>query len=58
MSVSITIGIPQAILLGFYGLALILSVKDHGKPREPTNAWNMIASIVLQLALMWWGGFF
>lgn len=28
------------------------------KPREPLNAWTSFVSIVIQLAILAWGGFF
>ena len=58
MTLNFTIGIPQAVLLGLYGLSLILHIRDHGKPSEPTNAWAALASLVIQLAILAWGGFF
>lgn len=58
MTLNLTIGIPQAVLLGLYGLSLILNIRDHGKPSKPTNAWMALASFVMQLAILAWGGFF
>lgn len=58
MTVEFSIGAPQAVLLVLYGLSLALNIRDHGKPREPTNAWTALVSMVLQIVILWWGGFF
>lgn len=38
MTLNFTIGIPQAVLLGLYGLSLAICIEQHGEPREPLNA--------------------
>lgn len=31
---------------------------NHGKPREPHNAYTFAISIVISFLLLYWGGFF
>lgn len=58
MTLNLTIGIPQAVLLGLYGLSLASCIAQHGEPREPLNAWTSFVALVIQLAILAWGGFF
>lgn len=51
--------IPQVILLILFGVSLLLSANQHGKQKEGTyNFWPSFIAIVLQLFLLYWGGFF
>lgn len=58
MTLNFAIGIPQAVLLVLYGLSLAICIEQHGEPREPLNAWTSFVSMVIQLAILAWGGFF
>ena len=50
---------PQVITLCLYGASLGLSLAKHGKPREGTESfWISLFATVMQLGLLWWGGFF
>ena len=55
---TITLGIPQIIwiILAVYGL--IDETINHGKPREPHNAYTFAISVLLSFLLLYWGGFF
>lgn len=52
------LGWPQIVLIAMTILGLILTARDHGKPRTPTNFWTHITSITISYALLIWGGFF
>lgn len=51
--------LPQIILLTLAILSLFLSIKKHGtidpKPRDATNT---LIGWLIQIALLYWGGFF
>ena len=55
---TITLGIPQIIwiVLAVYGL--IDETINHGKPREPHNAYTFAISAFISFLLLYWGGFF
>ena len=51
--------IPQILVIVIFSLGLGISMNEHGKPKEGTNnAWFSIASFVITMGLLWWGGFF
>ena len=53
------IGIPQGILLSLYLLGLGIALAKHGQEKdEKHNFLLSLAITVLQVALLWWGGFF
>ena len=49
---------PQLLFisLSLFGLGRIVS--DHGKPREPANAWTTLIAFAIQFWLLYEGGFF
>ena len=51
-------GIPQIIILALMGLGLLIAANQHGKERTPVNFWTTLISVVLQLLILTWGGFF
>ena len=55
---TINIGIPQIIWLVMAVFGLIYEIINHGKPREPHNAYTFAISIVISFLLLYWGGFF
>ena len=48
---------PQVVMIVLLSTGLLLAARDHGKPRSPENFWTHFASLVLVVALLWWGGF-
>lgn len=52
------IGWPQAILLAFAGLGLAISIARDGQPRGNYSASGFLASALIELILLYWGGFF
>ena len=50
-------GAPQVIMIVLLALGSGLSWAQHKKPREPNNAWVQLASTLIVVALLWWGGF-
>lgn len=55
---TINLGIPQTIWLVTAVLGLIVEIINHGKPREPYNAYIYATSAVISFLLLYWGGFF
>lgn len=55
---TINIGIPQLIWLVFAVIGLIVEIINHGKPREPHNAYTFVIGVVISFLLLYWGGFF
>lgn len=55
---TINIGIPQIIWLVMTVFGLIYEIINHGKPREPHNAYTFAISVVISFLLLYWGGFF
>jgi hypothetical protein len=49
---------PQVILLFLYSLALGFTIARHGTPKGDHNLWAEIIAIVVNLSLLYWGGFF
>lgn len=55
---TINLGIPQIIWLVTAVFGLIYEIINHGKPREPHNAYAFAISMVISFLLLYWGGFF
>ena len=55
---TLNIGWPEFILLTLYAAALIIGTLNHGKPRPDYNVWIGLASLLISLLLLTWGGFF
>jgi hypothetical protein len=50
---------PQIIMIVLFSASLLLTTKDHGKPRTGNNNfWVSLISVVIQVGILWWGGFF
>lgn len=55
---TINLGIPQIIWLVMAVIGLIYETINHGKPREPHNAYVLAIGTVISFLLLYWGGFF
>lgn len=55
---TITLGIPQIIWIVLVVYGLIDETINHGKPREPRNAYIFAISALITFSLLYWGGFF
>lgn len=54
-----TLGAPQIIWLTFVVMSLGVNAIQHGKNREDKyNFWAVLISFFINVALLWWGGFF
>lgn len=52
-------GWPQIVYVLLSGLALVIALEDHGKPRTGRhNAGPVFAATLIAWALLWAGGFF
>lgn len=52
------LGVPQIIMIALMISSIVISIVNHGKKREPYNAYSALISAVLEVALLYWGGFF
>jgi hypothetical protein len=51
--------IPQIIFLCLIAMGITYTAIKHGKPREGNhNIWTYLVAILVELLLLWWGGFF
>jgi hypothetical protein len=50
--------IPQALVLALFCLSLGIVIAKHGQPHPNYNAGPAFLSVLMTLALLWWGGFF
>ena len=48
---------PQITMIVFAVLSLWISLTEHGKPRGPGNFWYSLIGTLIQLGLLWAGGF-
>ena len=55
---TISLGIPQIIWLFLAVIGLICETINHGKEREPHNAYTFAIGAVIFFLLLYWGGFF
>ena len=52
-------GVPQIIMIVLLSIGLLLSAKDHGRPRTGSNSfWSNLISVGVAMGLLLWGGFF
>lgn len=60
ISVTISFGAPQIIMICLYAFDLIYTAVHHGdsKVDEKYNVWITIIGITISAALLTWGGFF
>jgi len=49
---------PQIIFLMLIGVGLGMHLVKHGEPRERYNFWVFSFAAGLEVALLYWGGFF
>lgn len=55
---TINLGIPQIIWIVLVVYGLIDETINHGKPREPRNAYIFAISALITFSLLYWGDFF
>ncbi len=48
----------QVIYLVMLVMGLLLMANKHGKPRDNYNFWSYSVATVIQLSILYWGGFF
>ena len=59
LKATFTLGAPQIIWLTFVVMSLGVNAIQHGKNREDKyNFWAVLISFFINVALLWWGGFF
>jgi len=52
------LGVPQIIMIALIISSIIISIVNHGKKREPYNAYSVLIGAVFEVTLLYWGGFF
>ena len=52
------LGVPQIIMIALIISSIVISIVNHGKKREPYNAYSVLIGAVFEVALLYWGGFF
>lgn len=51
--------IPQILMIVLFAVTLLLTANKHDKPREGKyNFWSALIAIIIQVGLLYWGGFF
>lgn len=51
--------IAKIILLILYAVALGVALAKHGEPKTGLfSFWSSLIGTVIELGLLWWGGFF
>jgi len=50
--------IAQIIFLSLVFIGLLLAAYKHGKERSNYNFWEILIGCIINLLLLWWGGFF
>lgn len=51
-------GAPQIIMIVLFSISGTVTLLNHGKPKENYNFFMWILASVIELALLFWGGFF
>lgn len=54
---SVSIGVPQAIWLALALASLVLNCVNIGK-EQGSCWWESALALAVNVALLWWGGFF
>jgi hypothetical protein len=49
---------PQLTFLILILVGLLIAANQHGKERKPTDFWTTLIATLLQLTILYWGGFF
>ena len=48
---------PQIVLLILYAFGLGVAAVKHGEPRDNYNFWTTLFATVIEILLLYWGGF-
>ena len=49
----------QIRLISLYFISLGMAWEKHGQAKEGTHSWwTALIALVIQMGLLWWGGFF
>ena len=52
-------GVPQVILMMILGAGVGVGLIKHGEPRQGNHSFPIaVAAVVIECALLYWGGFF
>lgn len=53
-----TLGAPQLVILGLCAFNIIYATIHNGEQRPPYSALTMCISTAIDIAILYWGGFF
>jgi hypothetical protein len=48
---------PQIVMICMYAIALTYALVRHGEKNDPISVWRTLASVVMSVLILWWGGF-
>jgi hypothetical protein len=50
-------GLPQIIMIVLLTMGTTIHIVKHGEPRGDYNMWIGMVALVIEIVLLWWGGF-
>ena len=50
--------VAAIILLVLLGMGLAIALVKHGEPQRPYNFWTTLISLIIDLVLLYFAGFF
>ncbi|MGB8510064.1 MAG: hypothetical protein WCD76_16920 [Pyrinomonadaceae bacterium] len=52
-------GVPQLLLAGLWLLGLLLTLRDHDKPKTGRDSfWRALVAVMINTLILYWGGWF
>lgn len=52
-------GTPQIVMIVLYAISIGITMQKHGKPKEGTESlWLSLFAVGINVAILYWGGFF
>lgn len=51
-------GAPQITLLILFFISILITANKHGQPKENHNIWYSLISLIINILILYWGGFF
>ena len=59
MNTMITLGIPQILICLIFIIGLVQNCIKHGEPKDGEyNFWGTLIGVIINVAILKWGGFF
>ena len=51
-------GLPQIILMALFAINFCIVAAKHGQPQKNYDVRSTLLAAAIDIALLWWGGFF